>query len=221
MTEALNVLIAEDEALIGNLIQSELEEIGHRVVGRALDGRQAVEMTGELHPDVVLMDIVMPEMDGLQAARIIQESCPTPVVLLTAYDDISLVEKAGEVGAGAYLVKPSTAADLARAIAFAVARFADQAALRQLNAELQKALDEVKTLQGILPICSNCRKVRDDEGYWQEVEVYIERHSAVEFSHGLCEHCSRELYPREYEALMRRKAQQNGAALPDPPPPQS
>jgi YesN/AraC family two-component response regulator len=219
MTEAFSVLIADDEALICNFIQNEVEALGHQVVGRALDGRQAVEMVRDLHPDVVLMDIVMPEMDGLQATRQIQESCPVPVVLLSAYDDIGLVQKAGEVGAGAYLVKPSCAAELARGMAIAVARFADLTALRRLNEELQKALEEVKTLRGILPICSNCRKVRDDEGYWQEVEVYIERHLDLEFSHGLCEQCSKALYPQEYEALMRRRAQ-NRAVDPSGTPPQ-
>ncbi len=217
MNEAFRVLIADDEALICNLIQDEVEALGHQVVGRALDGRQAVEMARNLRPDVVLMDIVMPEMDGLQATRLIQDSCPVPVVLLSAYDDIGLVQKAGEVGAGAYLVKPSCAAELARGMAIAIARFADLTALRRLNAELQKALDEVKTLRGILPVCSNCRKVRDDEGYWQEVDVSIERHLDLEFSHGLCEQCSKALYPQEYEALTRRRAQNRDANPPDAP----
>jgi len=96
-------------------------------------------------------------------------------------------------------------------MAIAEARFADLTALRRLNAELQKALDEVKTLRGILPICSSCRKVRDDAGYWQEVEVYIEQHSGLEFSHGLCGECSKRLYPEEYERLMKRKAQSGEA----------
>lgn len=210
MNKMFRVLIADDEALICNLIQSELEVIGHRVVGRASDGHQAVEMARELNPDIILMDIAMPDMDGLEATRQIQECCPRPVVLLTAHDDIDLVERAGEVGAGAYLVKPPYAPELARAMAIAAARFADLMALRSLNEELRKALDEVKALRGILPICSNCRRVRDDAGYWQEVEVYIERHLEMEFSHGLCEPCSKALYPEEYAALMKRKARNNG-----------
>ncbi len=217
MTKVFRVLIADDEALICNLIQNELEAIGHQVVGRASDGRQAVEMARDLSPDIVLMDIAMPEMDGLEATRQIQEICPMPVVLLTAHDDINLVQRAGEVGAGAYLVKPPYAPDLARAMAIASARFADMAALRHLNGELRKALDEVKTLRGILPVCSSCKKVRDDAGYWQEVEVYIERHSDLEFSHGLCEECSKELYPEEYEALMNRRARKREANPADSP----
>ena len=206
MNRVFRVLIADDEALICNLIQSEVEAIGHQVVGRASDGHQAVAMARDLDPDIVLMDIAMPELDGLEATRQIQETHPRPVVLLTAHDDISLVQRAGEVGAGAYLVKPSNAPELARAMAIAVARFADLTALRHLNEELQKALDEVKTLRGILPICSSCRKVRDDAGYWHEVEAYIQQHLDLQLSHGLCEHCIQDLYPQEYEAIMKRKA---------------
>jgi AmiR/NasT family two-component response regulator len=217
MSRIFRVLIADDEALICNLIQSELEAIGHEVIGRASDGRQALAMACALDPDIVLMDIAMPEMDGLEAARQIQKNCPRPVVLLTAHDDLDLVTRAGEVGAGAYIVKPPYAPELARAMAIASARFNDMTALRRANEALQKALDEVKTLQGILPICSSCRKVRDDDGYWHEVEVYVEQHSELEFSHGLCELCSKALYPEEYEALMLRKARGMGAKPDDSP----
>ena len=98
------VLIVEDEALVGAMIQGLLEGQGYTVVGTATNGRQAVEMTQSLRPDVVLMDIRLPEMDGLEATRCISESCPTPVVMLTAYDTPELVEQASAAGAGAYLV---------------------------------------------------------------------------------------------------------------------
>ena len=81
----VKALIAEDNFLVGEMIQGVAEDAGCTIVGRATDGRQAVEMTNELHPDVVLMDIKMPELDGIQAAEIIQIRCPTPVVILTAW----------------------------------------------------------------------------------------------------------------------------------------
>jgi hypothetical protein len=90
-------------------------------------------------------------------------------------------------------------------------------ALRRLNGELQKALDEVRTLRGILPLCSGCGKVRDSDGCWQEVEVYIARHSDLEFSHGLCGKCSRVFYPEEYETLMSRKTGDGAAGTADSP----
>ena len=189
------VLIVDDEALIGNVIQNELEIRGHQVVGRAADGRQAVELAQSLRPDIILMDIVMPDMDGLEATRQIQEKCPCPVVLLTAHEDPDLVARAGQVGAGAYLVKPPNGPELARTMALAMARFEDLEELRRLNAELHKVLAEVKTLKGLLPICSYCKSIRDDKGYWHRVDEYIRDHSEADLSHGICPECIKERFP--------------------------
>ncbi len=96
--------------------------------------------------------------------------------------------------------------ELERSIAIAIARFADMVELRRINAELQarnaelqEALVKVKTLSGLLPICASCKKIRDDQGYWQQVEVYIQDHSKAEFSHGLCPDCAKKLYPGFYK----------------------
>ena len=203
------VLIVEDAPLVGEMIQGVLEDIGYTVVGKAIDGLQAIEMTESLRPDVVLMDIEMPNMDGIEATRQIHEFCPTPVVVLTAHEKPELVEGASAAGVGAYLLKPPDARGMERAIAIAMARFDDLMELRRLNAELQAgnearerlilelqdAFDQVKTLSGLLPICSSCKKIRDDEGYWNELEVYIQEHSEAVFSHGLCPECAKKLYP--------------------------
>ena len=196
--KAIRALIAEDDALVGDVIQRQLEKIGVAVVGRASDGRRAVELAQALRPDIVLMDIEMPEMDGLEAARQMQERCPLPVIVLTAHPGRELVDQAAAAGVGAYLLKSSTAQELDRAITIARARFADLMELRRLNAELQAALAKVKTLSGLLPICASCKKIRDDQGYWQQVEVYIRDHSEVEFSHGICPDCAQKLYPQFY-----------------------
>jgi hypothetical protein len=109
---------------------------------------------------------------------------------------------------GAYLVKPPDEHQLERAITVAMARFADMMALKRLNAELeqknlalQAALDKVKLLSGMLPICASCKKIRDDQGYWQEVEIYVRDHSEADFSHGLCPDCIRRLYPELVDKL--------------------
>jgi AmiR/NasT family two-component response regulator len=202
-------MIAEDDHLNSEMIKGLSEEIGYTVVGEATDGLKAVEMTRSLQPDVVLMDIKMPDMDGLEATRLIFERCPTPVVVLTAYEAPELIEEASAAGVGAYLVKPPDVREMERAISIAMARFDDLMELRRLNAELQTgnearerlilelqhALDQVKTLSGLLPICSSCKKIRDDEGYWNQLEAYIQDHSEVVFSHGLCPECAKELYP--------------------------
>jgi AmiR/NasT family two-component response regulator len=196
--KTIRALIAEDDALVGDVIQRQLQKIGVAVVGRASDGQRAVELAQALRPDIVLMDIEMPEMDGLEAARQMQERCPLPVIVLTAHAGQELVDQAAAAGVGAYLLKSSGAQELDRAITIARARFADLMELRRLNAELQAALAEVKTLSGLLPICASCKKIRDDQGYWQQVEVYICDHSEAEFSHGLCPDCAQKLYPEFY-----------------------
>jgi len=194
----LRVLIADDQETMSTLIKHQLIKIGHEIVGRAKNGQEAVELTLQLKPDIVLLDIEMPEMDGLEAARLIQEKCPRPVVLLTGHDDPEMVRQASKVGVGAYLIKPPSAPEMERTMIIAVARFADLMELRRLNIELQSALDSVKTLSGLLPICASCKKIRDDEGYWEAVETYFKRHTEIEFSHGLCPTCITKLYP-EYK----------------------
>jgi AmiR/NasT family two-component response regulator len=193
----VRVLVAEDDAFVAELIENDLRAIGAVVVGRAPDGLSAVEMTASLEPDVVLMDIKMPKLDGIKAALAIQGARPTPVVMVTAYDDLQTVEGAAEAGAGAFLTKPTSPSALTQAIIIARARFADLMKLRRLNAELRAALASVKTLSGFLPICSGCKKIRDTAGSWQEVEVYVRDHTSAEFTHGLCPACAHRLYPEE------------------------
>lgn len=137
------VLIAEDDYLISGMIKELLEEIGYTVVGAAWDGCEAVEMTQSLHPDVVLMDVKMPNLDGIEATRLINEYCPTPVVMLSAYETVELVKEASAAGAGAYLVKPPNEREIQRAITIAMARFHDMMELRQLNAELRARNDDL------------------------------------------------------------------------------
>lgn len=161
----LRVVIADDQESMSVIIRRQLVKIGHVVIGKATNGQQAVEMTQLLLPDIVLMDIEMPEMDGLEAARLIHEKCPRPVVLLTGHDDPEMVQRASQAGVGAYLMKPPSAPEIERSIVIAVARFADLMELRRLNIELKMALDNVKVLRGLIPICASCKKIRDDKGY--------------------------------------------------------
>jgi AmiR/NasT family two-component response regulator len=202
----IKVLLVEDDYLAGEMIREILSEVGYNILDRAIDGVQAVEMLTNLsagvRADVILMDVEMPNMDGIEATRVIQERCPTPVVILTAYETPELVDLASRAGAGAYLVKPPRRADVERAIIITMARFDDMVQLRRLNAELQLrneeleiAMAEIKTLSGLLPICASCKKIRDDDGYWQDVAVYIRDHTDAEFSHGLCPDCAKELFP--------------------------
>ncbi len=193
------VLVAEDDYLVCEEIGRTLKEVGFDQIGTASNGEKAVEMTRALRPDVVLMDIQMPKMDGLEAARQIQEHCPTPVVILTAFESQDLVEKASKAGVSAYLTKPPDVRGIERAVTIALARHGDLMKWRRLtdelnakNAELEKAMAEVKRLQGIIPICCMCKKIRNDDGFWQQVETYVSERSDAMFSHGYCPECLEE-----------------------------
>jgi len=192
---SLRVLIADDQDSTSRVIQRLLENMGHQVVARVVNGQLAVDQTKLLHPDIILMDIEMPELDGLQATEIIQKECPTAVVLLTAYDDPEMVRRASKAGAGAYLLKPPSAREIERTLIIALSRFSDLMEVRRLNSELQAALDRVKLLSGLLPICANCKKIRNDKGYWDAVETYLGEHSEVHFSHSICPECLETVYP--------------------------
>ena len=121
-----------------------------------------------------------------------------------AHESQGLVDQAGESGVAAYLVKPPKAAEIERAVTIAIARHKDLMELRRLNREiesknieLENALDEIKILRGILPICASCKKIRDDAGYWNQIEAYIEKYTEAQFSHGICEECAEKLYGNE------------------------
>lgn len=201
-SHTIRVLIVEDDFLVGETVRGVLEDFGYQIIGRAMNGIQATEMTQALRPDVILMDLQMPDIDGIEATRRIQKSSPTPVVALTAYDTPELVEEASKAGVGAYLLKPPNGKELERAITIALARFDDMVELRRLNAELQDALEQVQTLSGLLPICSSCKKIRDEGNHWQPLEIYIRDHSEAEFTHSICPDCARKLYPDYYKPEM-------------------
>lgn len=201
---AVGVLVVDDSMLVREMVHGMLDELGYRVVGSAVDGAEALEKVRELRPDVVLMDLEMPRLDGLEATRRITADSSTPVVVLTAYESPRLIEKVSAAGASAYLIKPPDRGDLHRAITVALARQADLAQLRRLNSALERrhaereqllrwlkdAVAEIRTLRGLIPICSSCKKVREDDGYWKGIEVYVSEHSHAEFSHGLCPDCA-------------------------------
>lgn len=136
MGQPLRVLVAEDEALIRLDLVEMLEEEGYHVVGQAGDGRTALRLAGELRPDVTLLDVKMPELDGLSAAEQIVAARVCAVVILTAFSQRDLVERAREAGVMAYLVKPFQKKDLLPAIELAVSRFAELTSLEREVADL-------------------------------------------------------------------------------------
>jgi PAS domain S-box-containing protein len=144
MAEKIRVLIAEDDYLITEEIKKILGELGYLLVATAFNGVEAVELTENLKPDVVLMDLEMPKMNGLEASAKIQEICPTPIVVLTAYDSKEMIEKAADLGIGAFLNKPPDSREIERAIIIAMARFDDLIKLKKSNDELRKLTQAIE-----------------------------------------------------------------------------
>ena len=140
------VVIAEDEALIRMDLAEMLADEGYDVVGQAGDGERAVELAEELHPDLVVLDIRMPKLDGIAAAERIAGNRIAPVVILTAFSQRELVERARDAGAMAYLVKPFTQTDLVPAIEMAMSRFAE---VRMLEAEVSDLTDRLETRKAV------------------------------------------------------------------------
>lgn len=153
MDKSLEVLIAEDESVILMGLKSNLKKLGHRVVGEALDGKQAVELALEKKPDLILMDINMPFMDGIEAASRINEQCLIPCIIITGYNDQKLIARATEAGVFGYLIKPVGINDIRPAIDIARARFAEFKKLQDElddTKEVLKARKLIERAKGIL-----------------------------------------------------------------------
>ncbi len=141
------VVIADDESIIRMDLREMLSHLGYDVVGEAADGRTALELTEKLRPDLVILDIKMPEMDGIDAAEYIAERRLAPVVLLTAYSERHLVERARVAGVSGYLVKPFRESELTPVIELALARFNDVQELKQEVDQLKDALETRKLIE--------------------------------------------------------------------------
>lgn len=193
------ILIVEDERIIALRLEQTLTTMGYAVVGIAARGEEALRLAGTLQPDLILMDIVIQgEMDGIEVARQIQTTSKVPVIFVTAYGDEETLTRVKGIEPFGYILKPFRTRELQMAIEIAIFRHRQEGQQAKLIAQLQEALGQIKQLRGLLPICANCKKIRDDQGYWTHVEAYIEKHSDAQFSHGICPGCVKKLYPELY-----------------------
>lgn len=190
-TSESSVLIIDDSAENLKFLANILSKNGYEpVISRG--GKQAMEFLKTESPDLILLDIMMPELDGYEVCRMLKEQPETreiPIIFLTAKTDTDSLVKGFESGGVDYIVKPFKTRELLARV--------------KTHIELKRAREKIKTLEGILPICANCKKIRDDQGFWDRVENYIERHSAAVFSHSLCPECEKELYGSEEWYLKR------------------
>ncbi|MBN2587507.1 MAG: response regulator [Candidatus Fermentibacteraceae bacterium] len=188
-SETRSVLVVEDDHLVSEMIRGMLAELGYTVAGEAEDGHDALEKVRELRPDVVLMDIKMPRMSGIQAALLIQKHFPTPVVILSAYETEELVSDAVRAGVGAYVVKPPQPEELSRAIEVAVGRFGDMLRIRELEHELEGLRRKMARTAGLLPVCPRCGKRRSGDEYDRILKTYFSELSEDEMEVHLCGRC--------------------------------
>ena len=159
------VLVAEDEALIRLDLVEMLREEGYQVVGEAGDGEEAVRLAGELRPDLVILDVKMPKMDGIEAASVIAKERIAPVVILTAFSQRDLVERARDAGAMAYLVKPFAKRDLVPAVELAMSRFSELQALENEVASLTDRLETRKVIERAKGLLMSAQGLSEPEAF--------------------------------------------------------
>jgi two-component system, response regulator PdtaR len=177
--ERTRVIIADDESLIRMDLREMLTNLGYLVIGEVADGRSAVNQARELRPDVVVMDIKMPDMDGIEAAKILTEERVAPVVLLSAYSQRELVERAREAGVVAYLVKPYREEELAPAIEVALARFAEFKDLEKQVADLQQALETRKLVDRAKGILMDKQGLTESEAFRKIQKMSMDNRKAM------------------------------------------
>jgi response regulator NasT len=163
--ERTRIIIADDESLIRMDLREMLTNLGYLVVGEAGDGRSALNQARELRPDIVIMDIKMPDMDGIEAARLLTEERIAPVLLLSAYSQQELVQRARQAGVAGYLVKPFRESDLAPAIEVVLARFSEFRALEREVESLQDALETRKLVDRAKGILMDTQGLNENEAF--------------------------------------------------------
>jgi two-component system, response regulator PdtaR len=162
---SIRVVIAEDESVNRVDLEEELEQQGYEVVGAAADGEAAVNLTRELHPDVVLMDIKMPKMDGIEAAETLTREKLAPVLLFTAYSDDELIERARQAGVVHFVTKPWREKDLKPAIEIALSRFNEFRAMEAKVKDLEEALATRRVVEKAKGVLMKKYALSEDEAY--------------------------------------------------------
>jgi CheY-like chemotaxis protein len=189
---APQILIVEDDGLIASDLKKSLEAFGYEISDTVSSGEAAIEKVATKKPDLVLMDILLSgALDGIRTAEIIKNRFNVPIIYLTAYSEEKIFQEAKITEPYGYVLKSANNRELHIAIEVALYKRKADDEKNNLIAELQQALATIKKLNGILPICSSCKKIRDDNGSWKEMEVYISEHSEADFSHGYCPECGK------------------------------
>jgi len=213
----VKVLVADDDATMRTLIEYVLSKAGHEPL-LARDGTEALELAVRETPQIVLTDWMMPGLDGVELCRRLRDAVPGApyvyIIILTARDKPGDTAHGLEAGADDYITKPFDARELLARIRVGERIVRLEAALRGRNEALEQSLRTIRRLKGLLPICSICKKVRNDENYWQQIESYIHEQTGTDFSHGLCPDCVKAHYPEQYKSIREKERRRR-----DTPPP--
>jgi len=218
----MKLLIIDDDIVSLNIMTAVLSKAGFENIRTAYCAQDGLEVLGREKPDLILLDYLLPDMDGFALCKKLKHDHATmdiPVFIITGadVDYDTTMEDAFETGASEYFTKPVRLADFLPRLRTALKskKLIDQVRqeieLRkkaekeqaELIDELRQAIERIKTLKGLLPICSSCKKIRNDEGYWQNVERYIREHSDAQFTHGICPSCAERLYPEVYKKIVQ------------------
>jgi DNA-binding response OmpR family regulator len=202
----MRILIAEDEAVSRRLLQETLRRWGYEVEVAA-DGSEAWErLLARDAPQLAIVDWMMPCMDGVelcQRVRALDTQLPPYIVLLTSRSAREDIVAGLEAGADDYVVKPFDDEELRARLHVGARVIRLQMSLADRVRDLEEALSRVKQLQGLLPICSYCKKIRDDRNYWQQVEQYVTDRTEARFTHGICPSCYERHVKPELEDLQK------------------
>lgn len=194
----MRILIADDDLTSRTVLLAVLQKLGYEVLAVS-DGEEALRTLKQPDaPRLAILDWQMPGLDGAEVCRrlrALETDQPPYLILLTVRGSKKDISEGLHAGADDYLAKPFDPSELGARIEVGNRIIALQDRLTGKVRELQDALGQIKTLRGILPICASCKKIRDDAGYWKQVEAYVSAHSEATFSHGFCPQCLDRYFP--------------------------
>jgi DNA-binding response OmpR family regulator len=192
-----NILVVEDNVDNLRMLKIILEEEGYSV-RPTTNGTIALSAAKAIPPDLVLLDITLPDIDGFEICRALKKTPNTkdvPIIFLTGKTSTDEMLRGFQVGGADYITKPFSNEVV-------LARISTHLQLRKMHVELidknknlELAMASIKNLEGLIPICASCKNVRDDKGYWEQVESYMTKHADITFSHSICPECMARLYP--------------------------
>lgn len=201
LSEKAVILIIDDSPTNLKILLKYLRSSGFEI-RMAENGEAGLAQVKLLKPDIILLDVMMPGIDGFETCQRLKESEETkdiPVIFMTSLAEVSDKLKGFKVGAVDYITKPFRQEEVLARVNTHLTILRQRNQILLQKQELEKVLAEIKVLKGLLPICSHCKKIRDDKGSWEAIEVYIRNHSDAKFSHGICPSCAKELYPDFYK----------------------